>query len=43
MDGEWLKSGDLGRVDSDGFVYVTGRLKEIYVSSAGKEYSTSCY
>ena len=36
MDGDWLKSGDLGRVDSDGFVYVTGRLKEIYVSSAGK-------
>jgi len=36
MDGEWLKSGDLGRIDEDGFVYVTGRLKEIYVSSAGK-------
>ncbi len=36
MDGDWLKSGDLGRVDTDGFVYVTGRLKEIYVSSAGK-------
>ena len=36
MDGDWLKSGDLGRVDEDGFVYVTGRLKEIYVSSAGK-------
>tara|TARA_B100001029_G_scaffold108586_1_gene89639 strand:- start:5793 stop:7580 length:1788 start_codon:yes stop_codon:yes gene_type:complete len=36
MDGDWLKSGDLGRKDSDGFVYVTGRLKEIYVSSAGK-------
>ena len=32
----WLKSGDLGKIDSDGFVYVTGRLKEIYVSSAGK-------
>ena len=32
----WLKSGDLGRIDSDGYVYVTGRLKEIYVSSAGK-------
>jgi long-subunit acyl-CoA synthetase (AMP-forming) len=32
----WLKSGDLGKVDMDGFVYVTGRLKEIYVSSAGK-------
>ena len=36
MDGDWLKSGDLGRKDSDGFVYVTGRIKEIYVSSAGK-------
>jgi len=36
MDGEWLKSGDLGRKDSEGFVYVTGRIKEIYVNSAGK-------
>ena len=32
----WLKSGDLGRIDADGYVYVTGRIKEIYVSSAGK-------
>ncbi|MBR79941.1 MAG: hypothetical protein CMA88_04055 [Euryarchaeota archaeon] len=32
----WLKSGDLGRIDSSGFVSVTGRIKEIYVSSAGK-------
>ncbi len=32
----WLKSGDLGKIDQDGYVYVTGRLKEIYVSSAGK-------
>ena len=36
MTGDWLKSGDLGRKDSEGFVYVTGRIKEIYVSSAGK-------
>ncbi len=36
MTGDWLKSGDLGKKDSDGFVYVTGRIKEIYVSSAGK-------
>ena len=32
----WLKSGDLGREDSQGYVSVTGRIKEIYVSSAGK-------
>ena len=36
MNGEWLKSGDLGKKDSEGFVYVTGRIKEIYVNSAGK-------
>ena len=36
MDGDWLKSGDLGKKDSEGFVYVTGRIKEIYVNSAGK-------
>jgi long-chain acyl-CoA synthetase len=32
----WLKSGDQGRIDADGYVYVTGRLKELYISSAGK-------
>ncbi len=36
MTGDWLKSGDLGKKDSEGFVYVTGRIKEIYVNSAGK-------
>ena len=36
MDGEWLRSGDIGKIDSDGFVTITGRKKELYISSGGK-------
>lgn len=35
----WLHSGDLGRIDADGFVYVTGRKKDLLITSGGKNVS----
>ncbi len=35
----WLHSGDLGHIDEDGFVYVTGRKKDLLITSGGKNIS----
>ena len=38
-DGEiWLHTGDVGKIDEDGFVYFKGRIKEIIVSNGNNIY-----
>jgi long-subunit acyl-CoA synthetase (AMP-forming) len=38
-DDGWLHTGDVARIDEDGFVWIVDRKKELIINAAGKNMS----